>query len=104
MSPAMAGGFLTTAPPGKSRQWGFDWRGPRFLQFAVAQKGTWSPAMTGSGNSCSFWCCPESKGHPVLKGQCRDVSGSTVVKNPPANAGDTGSSPGPGRSHMLRSN
>ena len=24
----------------------------------------------------------------------------TVVKNPPANAGDTGSSPGPGRSHM----
>ena len=28
----------------------------------------------------------------------------TVVKNPPANAGDTGSSPGPGRSHMLWSN
>ena len=25
--------------------------------------------------------------------------GGTVVKNPPANAGDTGSSPGPGRSH-----
>ena len=24
-----------------------------------------------------------------------------VVKNPPANAGDTGSTPGPGRSHML---
>ena len=30
--------------------------------------------------------------------------GGTVVKNPPANAGDMGSSPGPGRSHMLRSN
>ena len=27
-----------------------------------------------------------------------------VFKNPPANAGDMGSSPGPGRSHMLRSN
>ena len=27
-----------------------------------------------------------------------------MVKNPPANAGDTGSSPGPGRSYMLRSN
>ena len=27
-----------------------------------------------------------------------------VVKNPPANAGDTGSSPGPGRSHMSWSN
>ena len=30
--------------------------------------------------------------------------GGTVVKNPPANARDTGSSPGPGRSHMPRSN
>ena len=27
-----------------------------------------------------------------------------VVKNPPANAADMGSSPGPGRSHMLQSN
>ena len=34
----------------------------------------------------------------------RDFPGGTVVKNPPANAGDTGSSPGPGRSHMLQSN
>ena len=30
--------------------------------------------------------------------------GGAVVKNPPDNAGDTGSSPGPGRSHMSRSN
>ena len=30
--------------------------------------------------------------------------GGTVVKNPPANAGDMGSSPGPGRSHMPQSN
>ena len=29
--------------------------------------------------------------------------GGAVVKNSPANAGDTGSSPGPGRSHMPRS-
>ena len=28
--------------------------------------------------------------------------GGAVVKNLPANAGDTGSSPGPGRSHMPR--
>ena len=34
----------------------------------------------------------------------RDFPGSAVVKNPPANAGDTGLSPGPGRSHMLQSN
>ena len=30
--------------------------------------------------------------------------GGTVDKNQPANAGDTGSSSGPGRSHMLQSN
>ena len=30
--------------------------------------------------------------------------GGTVVENLPANAGDTGLSPGLGRSHMLRSN
>ena len=33
-----------------------------------------------------------------------DFPGGAVVKNPPANAGVTGSSPGPGRSHMSRSN
>ena len=32
------------------------------------------------------------------------LPGGAVVKNPPANAGDTGSCPGPGRSHMPRSN
>ena len=39
-----------------------------------------------------------------LKILSRGFPGGAVVKNPPANAGDTGSSPGPGRSHMLRSN
>ena len=34
----------------------------------------------------------------------RDFPGGAVVKNPPSNAGDTGSIPGPGRSHMLHSN
>ena len=29
-----------------------------------------------------------------------DFDGGPVVKNPPANAGDTGLIPGPGRSHM----
>ena len=33
-----------------------------------------------------------------------DFPGGAVVKNPPANAGDTGSSPGVGRSHMPRGN
>ena len=39
----------------------------------------------------------------ILKG-CRDFPGGAVVENLPANAGDTGSSPGLGRSHMPRSN
>ena len=34
----------------------------------------------------------------------RDFPGGAVVKNLPANAVDTGSSPGLGRSHMPRSN
>ena len=33
-----------------------------------------------------------------------DFPGGAVVENLPANAGDTGLSPGLGRSHMLRSN
>ena len=33
-----------------------------------------------------------------------DFPGGTVVKNPPASAGDMRTIPGLGRSHMLRSN
>ena len=39
-----------------------------------------------------------------FKNKNRDFPGSTVVKNTPANSGDTGSSPSPGRPYMLRSN
>ena len=41
---------------------------------------------------------------PFKETQFRGFTGRAVVKNPPANAGDTGSSPGPGRSHMLWNN
>ena len=34
----------------------------------------------------------------------RDFTRGAVVKNLPANSGDTGSSPGPGISHMPQSN
>ena len=47
------------------------------------------------------------KSHFVFLAHKTKISGfpdGTVVKNPPANAGDMGSSPGPGRSHMPRSN
>ena len=40
-----------------------------------------------------------------LKQECfGDFPGGAVVKNPPANSGNIGSSPGPGRSHMSWSN
>ena len=44
------------------------------------------------------------RGQKPFKTEMMDSPGDTVVKNPPANAGDTGLIPGPGRSHMLRSN
>ena len=40
----------------------------------------------------------------TLKIVTGDFPGGAVVKNLPANAGDAGSIPGPGRSHMPRSN
>ena len=40
----------------------------------------------------------------LLKSRALGFPGGAVVENLPANAGDTGSSPGPGRSHMPRSN
>ena len=40
----------------------------------------------------------------ILKLYFGGFPGGAVVKNPSANAGDTGSSPGLGRSHMPRSN
>ena len=48
----------------------------------------------------AFWALSQNK----LKRWKRDFPGGAVVKNPPANAGDTGSSPGPGRCHMPHSN
>ena len=45
------------------------------------------------------WACPQACHKKTPAG----LPGGAVVENPPANAGDTGSSPGPGRSHMPRS-
>ena len=39
-----------------------------------------------------------------LENHSEGFPGGAVVENPPANAGHTGSSPGLGRPHMLRSN
>ena len=39
--------------------------------------------------------------HVFFKSKNQDVPGGSVVNNPPANAGDMGSLPHLGRSHML---
>ena len=53
-----------------------------------------------------FICCTWDRRIIMLLNNinCRGVPHGAVVKNPPASAGVTGSSPGPGRSHMPRSN
>ena len=43
-------------------------------------------------------------GGSKIRRQQADFPGDAVVKNPPANSGDTGSSCDLGRSHMLWSN
>ena len=43
-------------------------------------------------------------GYSFLKTIAWGFPGGAVAKNPPANAEDTGLSPGPGRSHMPQSN
>ena len=40
----------------------------------------------------------------ICKMRIKGFPGGAVVENPPADAGDAGSGPGPGGSHMPRSN
>ena len=42
--------------------------------------------------------------HKIIQSIVWGFPGGAVVESLPANAGDTGSSPGPGRSHMPQSN
>ena len=52
-----------------------------------------------------IWTIMLHASNPIMvKAKGLDFPGDAVVKNPPANAGDTGSSPGLGRFHMLWSN
>ena len=52
-----------------------------------------------------FLACLRMTPIPPLRNYANQgFPGGSVIKNPPINAGDTGSIPGPGRSHMPRSN
>ena len=93
------------------------WGSPRCQGVAGGGFHAESPFLC---RSCSLSCIPIKSSstyngiasqytHPKLQtpyigNAFKDFPGGTVVTNPPANAGDTGLSPGPGRSHMPWSN
>ena len=60
-------------------------------------------------NRVTIWSSNPTPGHVCgenynSKRYVRGIPGGAVIKNLPANAGDIGSSPGPGRSHIPWSN
>ena len=56
-------------------------------------------SLSATYHTC--WHSPSTPGYKIAK---EGFPGGAVVENLPANAGDTGSSPGLGRSHMPQSN
>ena len=53
---------------------------------------------------CLLRTIQQETGPTFINTSVLDFPGGAMVGNPPANAGDMGSSPGPGRSHMPWSN
>ena len=62
------------------------------------------PLLLSDSIICSQALFPAPSLKPFMKQLLSGFPGGAVVKSPPANAGDMGSSPGLGRSHMPRSN
>ena len=60
--------------------------------------------LNNKGSIVSFFFLKRAKTQNKLIICLGDFPGGAVVKNPPANAGDMGSIPSPGRSHMPQSN
>ena len=112
VSPSLAGRFSTTAPPGKPEH--------LFIRFFVICISSLVKCLlrslahflklgcflivqyihlqrTISWDTGTISVPHQKKHHPGFPG-------GAVVENLPANAGDTGSSPGLGRSHVPRSN
>ena len=72
---------------------------------SIPGRGTKIPHATGQLSSCTLEpACRNEDPMCHKQDPMQGFPGGAVVKNPPANAGDKGSSPGPGRSHMPQSN
>ena len=70
----------------------------------IRTPGFQEPEMSFSAIICHSHNYTSSRyNYPHFKDKIQDLPGDPVVKNLPANAGDTGSIPGPGWSHMLQS-
>ena len=70
----------------------------------VTSTRRWSIALAVTINSLKRFCEMDQLEKLETRLKQRVFPGGAVVKNLPANAGGTGLSPGPGRSHMPRSN
>ena len=88
----VAGGFLTTVPPGKA------------LYYSAKVFFTYKYYFKEKHLLIGKCFCNLITKQSAKLLCCWDFPGGAVVKNPPANSGDRGSNPGPGISHMPRSN
>ena len=94
-------------------EWMHKWRPSHTVEFYTAESirmiNNHTQHVSDSHKFNVEWKKPDTKQSTLhdpiyLKHKYRDFLGGSVSKNPPANAGDTGSIPGPERFHMLRSN
>ena len=102
VSPTLAGRFSITAPPGKplkAFKCGNDlpfWRDPGTVWWTVYSLAIREADRSVIGQFQLY--------NHLFRNFQWDFAGGAVVRNPPASAGDTGSSPGPGGSHMPWNN
>ena len=64
----------------------------------LIEEDSWKPHLVTS--EIRLCCTDQQASHFSSQNHKVGFPGGPVVKNPPANAGDTGSIPGPGRFHM----